>query len=53
MNLQLDWMLMGHDMPHIDVIDTAAILRGKHMTHSLHLNSGSKMRLTHFIAEKI
>jgi hypothetical protein len=41
------------DMSHINVIDTGTIMREEYTTHGMHLNSGSKTRLTHFIVGSI
>jgi hypothetical protein len=45
-NLRLDRALMGRDMAHIGVIDTASLVRDDYTTHGLHLNSLGKRRLT-------
>jgi hypothetical protein len=52
-NLQLDWALMGRDMAHIGVIDTASFVRDDYTSHGLHLNSRGKRRLTHLITERL
>jgi hypothetical protein len=52
-NLWLDQALMGHDMAHIGVTDTASFVRDDYTTHGLHLNSQGKRRLTHLIDERI
>jgi hypothetical protein len=52
-NLLLDRALMGRDMAHISVIDTASLVRDEYTAHGLHLNSQGKRRLTHLIADRI
>jgi hypothetical protein len=42
MNLRLDWALIGSDMAHIGVIDTASFVRENYSTHGLHLNSRAR-----------
>jgi hypothetical protein len=53
MNLRLDRALMGRDMAHIGVTDTASLVRDNYTIHGLHLNSRGKRRLTHLTAERI
>jgi len=48
-----DWALVRHDISHINVTYGGTIVNTEYTTHGLHLNSGGKMRLTHFIADSI
>jgi hypothetical protein len=52
-NLQLDRALKRCNMSHVYVTDTNIIVRDNYRTYGLHLNSRSKMRLTHLTAESI
>jgi hypothetical protein len=44
-NLRLDWAMMGRDMPHTAVTDTASIIRENYTSHGPHLNSCGKRTL--------
>jgi hypothetical protein len=52
-NLRLDRALMGRDMAHIGVTDTASLVKDDYTTNGPHLNSEGERRLMHLIAERI
>jgi hypothetical protein len=52
-NLCLDWLMLGHGMSHLSVIDTATIGREEYTAHGLHLNLRGKRKLMLLIADKL
>lgn len=53
MNLQLVQAVMGYDMSHFGVPNTASIGKEDYTTHDLHLNSQGKKRFTHLTACRV